>query len=420
VIPDLRAARGRAFASVALWADARQELEAALAGLATERRERRAEVLIDLSLVCNWSMDTVALRRHAGEALELAETVGRVDLATDAMFWLAWAAGSDGEVGSAIDQYRRALARSGALRISLAPSVLPLYSTTLCWAGQFGAAIESGREAVQVARAANDTDATILGLQVLGLALAGTGRYDEAMRVFEDARQFGGEHEIGPFLARAIAMSAGFHLDVFDFEGHAALAEEARDLARSVSFPPPLVSASIDLLLNFARRGEVGRADELAGEVASAVEKAAAWHGWLWRLRFTQARAEIALARGDEVGAIRLAGEAVAQSRGKRAKYEALGLVSRAQALIALGRTKEAVADLREAVRVARPVGDPALLLRTATPLLAVDGNDPLAAEVLTAAKRIDAALPTEEMRQRFRAAEPVRRLGPVASEEPD
>jgi DNA-binding SARP family transcriptional activator/class 3 adenylate cyclase len=420
VIPDLRAARGRAFASVALWADARQELEAALAGLATERRERRAEVLIDLSLVCNWSMDTVALRLHAGEALELAETVGRVDLATDAMFWLAWAAGSDGEVGSAIDQYRRALARSGALRISLAPSVLPLYSTTLCWAGQFGAAIESGREAVQVARAANDTDATILGLQVLGLALAGTGRYDEAMRVFEDARQFGGEHEIGPFLARAIAMSAGFHLDVFDFEGHAALAEEARDLARSVSFPPPLVSASIDLLLNFARRGEVGRADELAGEVASAVEKAAAWHGWLWRLRFTQARAEIALARGDEVGAIRLAGEAVAQSRGKRAKYEALGLVSRAQALIALGRTKEAVADLREAVRVARPVGDPALLLRTATPLLAVDGNDPLAAEVLTAAKRIDAALPTEEMRQRFRAAEPVRRLGPVASEEPD
>src|SRR3712207_3243488 len=46
LIPDLRAARGRAFASVALWADARQELEAALKGLAPERQERRAEVLV--------------------------------------------------------------------------------------------------------------------------------------------------------------------------------------------------------------------------------------------------------------------------------------------------------------------------------------------------------------------------------------
>jgi hypothetical protein len=61
---------------------------------------------------------------------------------------------------------------------------------------------------------------------------------------------------------------------------------------------------------------------------------------------------------------------------------------------------------------VARPVGDPALLLRTATPLLALDGDDPLAAEVVTAATRIDAALPTEEMRERFRTAEPVRLLG--------
>jgi hypothetical protein len=30
--------------------------------------------------------------------------------------------------------------------------------------------------------AAGDTDATILALQVLGLALAGSGRYDEASR----------------------------------------------------------------------------------------------------------------------------------------------------------------------------------------------------------------------------------------------
>ena len=194
-----------------------------------------------------------------------------------------------------------------------------------------------------------------------------------------------------------------------------ALAEEARDVARSVSFPPPLVSASIDLLLNFARRGEVARAETLAGEVAGAVERAAGWHGWLWKLRFTEARAEIALARGDAEQAIRSAGEALEQSHGRRAKYQTLGLVTRARALAAVGRTTEAVADLREAVRTARPLGDPALFLRAAAALLALDGDDELAAETRSTASRILAALPTEAMCQRFQAAEPVRLLGRLA-----
>src|SRR5262249_21694589 len=173
-------------------------------------------------------------------------------------------------------------------------------------------------------------------------------------------------------------------------------------------------------LLHFARRGEVGRAEQLAGEVAGAVARAAGWHGWLWKLRFAQAGAEIALARGDAEQAIRSAGEALVQSRGRRPKDQTLALVTRGQAWAALGRTKEAVADLREAVRIARPLRDPALFLRGATPLLALEGDDPLAQETVSVAKQIVAALPSEDMRKRFRAAEPVRWLGAlVASGDP-
>jgi predicted ATPase len=412
LIPELRARRGRAFASVALWADARRELETALAEQPALGQERRAEVLLDLARACNWSLDTPALRRHAGQALELAEAVGRADLAIDARFWLAWAAGSEGQVGSAVDQYQQVLARATALSVSPTSRVLPLYATTLCWAAQFDRATERAREAVQVARTANDTDSTILGLQVQGLALAGTGHYDEAWRIFDEASRFGREFGIGPFLARSIAMSAGFHLDVFDYDGHTALAEEARDMARSVGFPPPLISASIDLLLNLARRDEVARAEQLAAEVAGAVQEAVAWHGWLWRLRFCQAQAEIALARGAAEQAIVLAGDAFKQSRRTRAKYQVLALVTRAQALGKLGRLREAVGDLRSAVQLARPQADPALLLRSMAALLELDGDDQLAAEARTTAGRILARLPTEQMRERFRAAEPIRLIG--------
>jgi tetratricopeptide (TPR) repeat protein len=249
-------------------------------------------------------------------------------------------------------------------------------------------------------------------MQVLGLALSGTGAYDEAFQVFDEAARYGREYGIRNLLARAIAMSAGFHLDVFDYEGHETVAEEAREVARSVGFMPPLLSASIDLLLNLVRRGEVGRAMALERQLGDEIAHASAWHGWLWKLRFTQARAELGLAQGDPETAIRLADAALEQARGRRPKYEVLGLLTRGAGLADLGRSTAAIADAREAVRVARSVADPALFLRSASALLAIDGDDALATEASATAQRIWSRLPTPEMRDRFSAADAVRRLG--------
>jgi hypothetical protein len=60
-------------------------------------------------------------------------------------------------------------------------------------------------------------------------------------------------------------------------------------------------------------------------------------------------------------------------------------------------------------VELARSVKDPAMLLKTAAALLALDGDQALAAEARAAAERIIAALPDTELRRRFEAAEPVR-----------
>jgi hypothetical protein len=56
-IPEIHARRGRALTRQALWAEARRELEAAVAGLPDSQAERRAEVLVDLALACNWVID---------------------------------------------------------------------------------------------------------------------------------------------------------------------------------------------------------------------------------------------------------------------------------------------------------------------------------------------------------------------------
>jgi hypothetical protein len=102
----------------------------------------------------------------------------------------------------------------------------------------------------------------------------------------------------------------------------------------------------------------------------------------------------------------------IAQSQAIRwVKYHATGLKIRAEALASLGRTPEAVTDSRQAAGLARGIADPALFLHAATVLLALEGDDSLAAEARQAAGRIAAALPEAEMRRRFEAADPVRLL---------
>src|SRR2546423_8973898 len=107
-------------------------------------------------------------------------------------------------------------------------------------------------------------------------------------------------------------MSAGYHLDVLDFGANEALAEEARELARALSFTPPVISAGLDLMMNFARRHDVGRAEVLIDEIA---HNTTGWHGWLWTIRLAEERAEIALARRNFAEALKWSRAAVAESR---------------------------------------------------------------------------------------------------------
>lgn len=408
-LTDLQARRAHAYASVGMWAEARRELEETLGKRDSEEQERRAELLVHLSAACFWLLDIPSLRHSAGKALELAVQVGRGDLEMSARGWMAGAEGSDGRLEASIEQYDRAVARARDLGTVPPAHVLTLHALVLYWLGRLEEATERSRTGLDSARRANDASLLMYSLPHLGLALAARGRYDEAQAVFDEARRFGREYAIHTLLARAIAMSAGYHLDLFDFDQHEALAHEARELARSSSFPPPAASAGIDLLLNYARRGEAGRAEALLGEVAVAVEQASGFHGWLWRLRLAQARAEIALARGAWEDALEWADRAIDQaSTTSRPKYRAAGLGTRARALVALGRHTEALGSLQAAVDLARRLGDPALFLRLAGPLYDLGGDAALAAEARAAVDRIAQALPDAELRRRFEAAHPV------------
>jgi len=293
-----------------------------------------------------------------------------------------------------------------------------MYPLILYQLGRIKEAVQRGRECAQMGQSLSDTFTATFGHPHLGMALAAIGRYSEALRVFDEARQLAIKHEVWPFLARGIAISAGFHLDLYDYSGHEALAEEARERANFAGFRPSVVSACLDLLFNFTRRHEIGRVEKLLGETSKAIVETGDWHRWLWQSRLAQVRAELSLAREQWRDALEFAEQSIALSRKSgRVKYVVAGCQAKSLAFAALGRKHEAISELRKALDLARRVGDPAMLLRVITALLPIAGDDALLTEGRAVGAKIIAELPTPEMRQRFEAAEPVRQLGSLEGE---
>jgi DNA-binding winged helix-turn-helix (wHTH) protein/tetratricopeptide (TPR) repeat protein len=406
---DLHARRARSFDALGEWKREIRELDAALRHLDPQQAERRCELVLALARAWFLLLDIRPVEQYATEALQLADRLERADLAANAIAWLARCRQANGDLAGAIDMDRRALSRAPG--VTTAAHIMgPL---TLYLAGRSTEALALAAEAADSARSSRDTTFIMYSLTHLGLNLTATGRYAEAMKAFHDARGFGRKCGAVPMLARATAMEAGLHLMLFDFEGAEALQAEACELARSVGFVPPIVSAGIDSLLMFARRHEPGRGEHVLKETAAAAASTVGWHEWLWQLRLAQARAELALARGAFDVAVVAATEAIDQSRARgRAKYEALGLITRAHGMQALARSAAAIADARCAVGVARMTGDPALLLFTLDALLALDGTDELAAQAGALSQRIADALPDDMMRRCFTESEIVRRIG--------
>jgi DNA-binding winged helix-turn-helix (wHTH) protein/tetratricopeptide (TPR) repeat protein len=405
---DLHTRRARSFDALGQWALEVRELEAALHHLDAQDIERRGELVLALARASFLLLDVRPVEQYATEALQLGERLQRSDLAANAIAWLARCRQANGDLGAAIDMDRTAMARAPGV----ATATHMLGPLTLYLAGRPTEGIALAVEAAATARSSGDTTFIMYALTHVGLNMSAAGRYAEASNAFQQARSFGRNYGALPMLARATAMAAGLHLSLFDFEGAEALQSEARELGRSAGFAPTIVSAGIDSLLTFARSQQPGRAERLLEETATAAASTAGWHQWLWQLRLTQARAELALERGAFDEALATATNAIEQSCARgRPKYEALGLITRARSLHALARIREAIPEAKAAVGVAERTGDPALLLLALDALIGLDGTDELATRARALTDRIDEVLPDEVMRRCFIESEIVRRI---------
>lgn len=405
LLADLHARRGKALANLNQWQEAKQDLETALALLPPTDLEHRTRVLLELAQVTTWLWDMARALEYTQEALHLAQQLGKDELIATAMSQLAAGELSDARTREAIAHFDQAFARAPAMHQSELIHMLAFAGLAHYWVGDFQPAIELCRQAITRAHEMYDNGTIVFSQANLALGLMGSGAYAEAFQTFYEACDFARKHDVKAFLSRALAMLGGLHLDLFDYAGAERIAQEARQVGRAANFSPAVVSAGIDLMLNYARRGEIQLAARLIPEIAGVLPKTYGNHRWIWELRFAQARAELALAKQAWDDVLHFTESVLVQSATtSRIKYTVVGNLTRAHALVAVGRETEARALFDTAVNLARPTGDPLLFVRTAMARLGFEADDALANEARGIAQRISSALPPNTLRWRFEA----------------
>jgi class 3 adenylate cyclase/tetratricopeptide (TPR) repeat protein len=352
----------------------------------------RLKVLTARAHTAHWALDAEGTTRMSQEALDLAQSLSAEEFIGPALALQSLASSMAGNMNTAFELGDRALAQwiPGTRRAERA-LFLDQMTTDRYWTGDYQRALEYGEQAISFAEEIKSSDSLLRTGPVHALALTGMGRHEEALRRFEGLIARGHESDlVHRMTARALNMSSALYRDLFQLDEATRRNQEAAELGAAAGFTNAVLQSGIDLLFTDLARGEVGKAEARWPELWNRTQNIKGAHQWLMAGRLAEAKAEIALAKGDHAEAARLAQEAIAQSRQvQRVKYELAARLVLGQALSALGQPERGIDELRAALDGIRRLGHPPTLWRAQWTLgkaLVQTGQDGEAAATMAAA----------------------------------
>jgi class 3 adenylate cyclase/tetratricopeptide (TPR) repeat protein len=358
---DIRLKRGLALVELADYERADAELGELIPEL--DGREK-LDAMIARAHATLWTEQDAETLAIAEEAIPLAEKVGdetAVGAALAAKSQALAMRGAEGDLEEALELGDRALELwvPGARALDLRHH-LHLHANAAYWTGQYERAVELSRRTRALASEVQSAESLLRGGGHEALGLAGLGRHEEAIPIFEEL--IGTARELGQNPNVVLNYSALSYREINDLDEARRRSEEALSLSGVGGFGMPRQFAGSDLLLTQILAGDIGGAQETWPSLWEGAAKATAWTTWLIAGRLAYSRALIDLRAGAPESAAEWADRAMQISqRTKRRKYEALSLEVLGQALAKLGQREQAMQALTNAVELADElVGPPA------------------------------------------------------------
>jgi class 3 adenylate cyclase/tetratricopeptide (TPR) repeat protein len=386
--------RGQALVELLDYSNAVEELETLAPELSGSDK---LEALIWLGIADVWMERDAAVIATADEALPLAEKLGDESGIAAALAMKSHGLaqrGAEGDLDHAIELGDRAVEQwpVGARAFELA-NHLHLHADAKYWVGDYAQSAQLSRATRLQAREVHSPEALLRGGAFEALALAGLGRHEEAISIWEDLLSIA--HELDHPPRTVLNNSSLAYRELLDLDEAQRRSEQVIELTAAQSIGMNRQFATTDLLLTRLLAGDIGGAQAMWPALWESAQQATAWTTWLIAGRLEAARAEIALHAETPDVAAEWADRAVATARRtRRRKYEALSLALLGEALGRLGHRDQAFEALRGAVAIADDLVGPPLRWRTRAMLGSAayaTGDDDSAATVFSeAAELID------------------------------
>jgi class 3 adenylate cyclase/tetratricopeptide (TPR) repeat protein len=358
---DIRLKRGLALVELADYERADVELGELIPELDPGEK---LDAMIARAHATLWTEQDAETLAIAEEAIPLAEEVGdetAVGAALAAKSQALAMRGGEGDLEQALDLGDRALELwvPGARQLDLRHH-LHLHANATYWTGQYERAVELSRRTRALAREVQSAESLLRGGGHEALGLAGLGRHEEAIPIFDEL--IATARELGQNLNVVLNYSALSYRELNDLDEARRRSEEALSLSGVGGFGMPRQFAGSDLLLTQILEGDIGGAQTTWPSLWEGAAEATAWTTWLIAGRLAYSRAIIDLHADASESAVEWADRAIKIARRtKRRKYEALSLEVIGQALATLGRREEAMRALTSAVELADElIGPPA------------------------------------------------------------
>ncbi len=406
--------RSQVFVLLSRYLEAVAESEQMLA-LARSGGDRRAEseALVDIAFAYFNSFRSefaVKARRCAEDAQAIAREIGDERLLARSLTCLGAFDQADGNLTEGDRKFTESLrlSEAGGFKHSVAQNRMYL-SAHANWQGQFRRSIEIARGSEAAAAEIHDGVIELYGLAFRCLSEIGLGQYATAWATITDGLAKAKDWN-NAFMEGRLTNSLGWlYQELGAFERALDLDLKSADIGQRIKNPNVEISALINVAFDHCHRGEPQRALAILEDTAVRVEKFAfGAHRWRWSIHIATYLAEMFLATGQPALALEHTDRALllARSTGSR-KYVGRCLALRGQAALAEGNLVRAVAELGEALRVAREIEYPTLTWQAADLLAQAHAADGRLAEALSSIQlaadtlaRVAAGAPEPTLRQ--------------------
>src|SRR3954469_8141999 len=373
--------RGDMLAKTGEFARAGKELTDLLPKL--EGREE-IEALLSLAMATHWTEQTERTYAVSQRALTPSREHRMDDLAPIGLSLVSAAhamRGESGDIARSLELAEEATALwpKGRRQAEYAHH-LHIYANPLYWSGRYQETYELALEAKSMGGlTANSAEFVLRGAGMTGLALAGLGRYEEALEAAESA--IAAAERLGRPASVVINYSTLIFREIFALEEARERSQTVADRLGPSDFNMPWMNARADLIASELLLGEFGTVERLWPSAWDDAQVVKAWEHWLVSGRLAAARAKLELAAGDLDEALTWSRRALEMAAsGGRPKYEAIALTTIGQVLTKQGLDEEAVTELENAVTVADQLGPPLARGETRAALAAAEraaGTDP-------------------------------------------